>query len=103
MHYDFVATNQKWDDRIEIAYLAVIALKTYRSHVSQIAVISPGEPFHVKEAGKDWLINWCVVRAWLIQNAIVWRDEEVDHEATFPETVRFVHFVIDRINERAAD
>lgn len=181
MHDDFVSKNKKWDDRIEIAYLSVAALKTFRSQVSKIAIISPGEPFHVKEAGKDWLMNWWVVRqkglalfgppptmlidpiskveflqavqehaqAWaewinhmqerpaqayailtlcralytykngeqvskkqaalwaqaylrdwasLIQQALVWRqarrDEAVDHKATFPETVRFVHFVI---------
>lgn len=184
MHNDFVTKNREWDDRIEIAYVAVAALKTFKSHASQIAVISPGEPFHVKEAGKDWLINWWVVRgkgialfgpppatlidpiskeeflhavqeqardwgewinhirerkaqayailttcralyaykngeqvskkqaarwaqeylpqwASLIQRALAWRDawrdEEVDHGETLPETVRFVHFVIDRI------
>jgi hypothetical protein len=62
MHNDFVVKNQNWDDRIEIAYLSVTALETFRSQVSKIAVISPGEPFHTKEAGKDWLINWWVVR-----------------------------------------
>jgi len=62
MHNDFVAKNQQWDDRIEIAYLSIAALKTFRSQASKIAIISPGEPFHIKEAGKDWLINWWVVR-----------------------------------------
>ncbi len=27
-----------------------------------MAVISPGEPFHMKEAGRDWLMNWYIVR-----------------------------------------
>ena len=183
-HDDFVNKYPNWNDRIEIAYLSVAALRTFKSQVSKIAVISPGEPFHIKEAGRDWLINWWVVRecgvalfgpspttliepiskeeflevvqdhakqwgewinqmrnrpsqayailtlcralyayengeqvskkqaalwaqtcfpqwASLIQMALVWRaawrDEAVDHEATFPETVRFVHFVIDQI------
>lgn len=187
MHTDFVNHNPKWDNRVEIGYLPVAALKTYKSQVSKIAIISPGEPFHFKEAGKDWLINWWVVRekgvplfgpsptafiepiskeeflravqeqaqdwrdwvnhmhrrksqayailtmcralyayqnggqaskkqaarwaqeylpqwAPLIQKALLWRDEkqedEVDHEATFPETVRFVHFVIDQMASR---
>jgi len=186
MHDDFVSEHPQWDDRIEIAYVSVAALRTFKSHRSQIAVISPGEPFHIKEAGKDWLINWWVVRekgvaifgpppatlieliskeefvqavreqakewgewisclfkrkeqayailtmcralyacqngeqaskqkaaqwaqehlpqwASLIQKALVWReawrDDAVDHMATFPDTVRFVHFVIDRIGE----
>jgi len=62
MHHDFALSHREWDDRIEVAYLSIEALKTFRTQVSQIAVISPGEPFHFKEAGKDWLMNWYVVR-----------------------------------------
>jgi hypothetical protein len=181
MHHDFAAKHREWDDRIEVAYLSIAALKTFRTQVSKIAVISPGEPFHFKEAGKDWLMNWYVVcekgivlfgpsiheliepitkgellqavrehaQAWrewvqacarkaqayailtacralytlrngesvskkraaiwaaqelpewssLIQSALVWRatlhDENVDHNATLPETRRFVHTILD--------
>lgn len=28
---------------------------------------------------------------------VAWRDEDVDHEATFPETVRFVRLASDQI------
>jgi len=181
MHDDFVHKNKQWNGRIEVAYLSVAGLKTYRSQLSKIAIISPGEPFHIKEAGNDWLINWYTVRekgivlygsspkmlidpiskdeylhavqrfikAWceriqqihlrpsqayailtmcralytlkngemvskkqaalwaekelpewfsLIQQALFWREawrnEHVDHDATLPETLRFVHFVI---------
>jgi predicted nucleotidyltransferase len=184
MHSDFVGHHPKWIDRIEVAYLSVTALKTFRSRTSRIAVISPGEPFHFKDAGIDWLINWWVIReqgvplfgppptaliepitkseflqavhkqardwggrvdhmqprkaqayailtmcralyacekgeqaskpqaarwaaqhipqwASVIEKALVWRrekdDDDVDHAATLPETVSFVHFVIDRI------
>ena len=62
MHNDIAARNQQWQDRIEVAYISIAALKTYNSHPSPIAVISPGEPFHIKEAGKDWAINWYVIR-----------------------------------------
>lgn len=181
MHHDFADKNKEWDGRIEVAYLSVTALQTFKSHSSKIAIISPGEPFHIKEAGIDWLMNWYVVRekgvtlfgpspttliepiskeeyllavqeyvrllsgrinhlpmqrpsqaytiltmcralyaskhgelvskklaaTWakqelpewslLIQNALLWReawrDVEVDHEATFEETLRFVRFV----------
>ncbi len=186
MHDDFVAENRKWGDRIEIAYLSATALRTFKTQTSRIAVISPGEPFHFKEAGNDWLINWRVAREngvalfgpapttiiepiskqeflkavceqakdwgewvyqmrnrpaqayailtmcralyaykngeqvskkqaarwaqecypqWssLIQNALAWRaawrDEAAKHEATLPETVRFVHFAIEQIAE----
>ncbi|MSP13034.1 MAG: DUF4111 domain-containing protein [Chloroflexi bacterium] len=176
-----------WAGRLEIAYVSIYALKTFKSQISQIAIVSPGEPFHRKEAGIDWLINWYMIRekgatlfglasteliapiskaefmqavqaqtrewrewiyhyehqrkgqgyailtmcralhayrqgeqvskqraaAWaaqelpewsaLIQNALVWRgtpqaeDEKVDQDATFPETLRFVHFVIEQM------
>ncbi len=184
MHQDFVDQYKRWNDRIEIAYLSVAALQTFKSQPSKIAVISPGEPFHIKDAGKDWLINWYMVQekgrtlfgpgpntlidpiskaefihavqvqakdwgdwiyhahtrkgqayailtmcralyayrhgeqlskrqaaVWaqielpqwsaLIGNALLWRaaphDETVDHAATFPETLRFVQFIIDQI------
>jgi predicted nucleotidyltransferase len=181
MQQDFVDAHRRWDDRIEIAYLSAAALQTFKSHPSKIAIISPGEPFHIKDAGKDWLINWYIVqekgrtlfgpdpqtlidpiskpefiravqeqaREWgdwiyharrrkgqayailtmcralyayrngeqvskrkaalwaaqelpewstLINNALLWRaaqdDESVDHDAMFPETLRFVQFII---------
>lgn len=184
MHDDFAHKNIQWDGRIEVSYLSVIALKTYKSHSSKMAVISPGEALHTKDAGIDWLINWYTVRekgvplfgpppetlidpilkeeyihaviehakVWrewipyrlkhrpsqayailtmcralytlekgeiaskkqaaiwaeqalpewssLIQNALLWRkawrDKDVDHDATQPETLRFVNFVIDQ-------
>ena len=184
MHNDFATRYAYWAGRIEVLYLSVMGLRTFRTQRSQIAVISPGEPFHIKDAGNDWLINWYTVRekgvalygpsvetliapiskeeyiasvrnyveAWkeyideswarpsqayailtmcralyavtcgervskkraalwaekelpewaeLIQNALKWRenwrDQDVDHDATFAETKRFVYFMIDKI------
>jgi hypothetical protein len=62
MHGAFVAQHPAWTDRVEIAYVSQTALRTFRTQASPIGIISPGEPFHCKEAGKDWLINWWVVR-----------------------------------------
>jgi predicted nucleotidyltransferase len=62
MQTDFINKYKEWDDRIEIAYLSENALKTFKTQRSQIAIISPGEPFHVKDAGIDWLMNWYIVR-----------------------------------------
>lgn len=185
-HLDFISYHPRWKERIEIAYVSVAALHTFKTQSSPIAVISPGEPFHFKTAGIDWLINWYMVRekgvtlrgvvpqtiipeiskgefieavreqakGWshyiyemrrrpqqaygiltlcralytctfaeqvskkqaalwaaqalpewtsLIQNALVWREEyrneEIDHEATFAETVRFVEFMMGRMGE----
>lgn len=62
LHNDFVAEYSRWTDRLEIAYLSLKGLQAFRTERSPIAVISPGEPFNLKEAGYDWLINWYVVQ-----------------------------------------
>ena len=62
MHDAFARQYEEWDGRIEVAYLSVTGLQTFRSHSSQLGIISPGEPFHVVEAGSLWLVNWYVVR-----------------------------------------
>ncbi len=51
-----------WAGRIELAYIAQDALQTFKTQRSPIAVISPGEPFNIKDAGIDWLINWYIIR-----------------------------------------
>ena len=184
MQHAFVDTYTYWNGRIEIAYVSTATLQTFKSHTSQIAVISPGEPFHFKETDPGWLMNWYMVQeqgrtlfgpapttlidpisqqefiqtvkqhaarfgewiynsqarpsqayviltmcralytstygqqtskrkaaewaahelpewAALIDNALLWRsawrDDNVDSAATFPETLRFVQFMIARI------
>lgn len=62
MHGCFVEEHPAWEDRIEVAYVSVKALRKFKTEKSDIAVVSPGEPFHLKEAGKDWLMNWYMVR-----------------------------------------
>jgi predicted nucleotidyltransferase len=62
MQEDFVAARPKWQDRLEIAYLSLHALKTFKTEAHPIAIISPGEPFNIKNGGRDWLVNWYVVR-----------------------------------------
>ena len=61
-HHALVAAHPTWDDRIEIAYLTAHALRTFRRQRSPLAIISPGEPFHLIDAGDDWLMNWYLVR-----------------------------------------
>ncbi|HEX8734892.1 MAG TPA: aminoglycoside adenylyltransferase domain-containing protein [Pyrinomonadaceae bacterium] len=62
MHHELVSENPFWRNRIEIQYASLAALKTFKTEKSQIANISPGEPFHFIEAGSDWLLNWYFVR-----------------------------------------
>ena len=51
-----------WDDRLELAYIASAALRSFRHQSSAIGIISPGEPFHLLRAGDDWLISWYALR-----------------------------------------
>ncbi|MGH3148699.1 MAG: aminoglycoside adenylyltransferase domain-containing protein [Rubrobacter sp.] len=57
-----IEDHPAWDDRIEVAYVSAAALRKFKTETSEIAVVSPGEPFHFKEAGRDWLMNWYMVR-----------------------------------------
>lgn len=61
MHAGVVEAHPRWDDRIEVVYVAADNLQQ-RPPAHPLAKIAPGEPFHVFEArGSDWLINWYVL------------------------------------------
>lgn len=62
LHQQVILSYPEWDDRLELAYVSLEALKTFRSKQSRIAIISPGEPFHQLDAGYDWLISWYMLR-----------------------------------------
>jgi hypothetical protein len=184
MHDTIAHRYPQWNDRIEVQYFSLLGLKTFRTQSSPMLNISPGEPFHRIEAGKEWLINWYFVQDYgvtlfgpppqtlidpiskaefiqaardnvepwrdyvgqtqdspghqayiiltlcralythkhgtqvskkqaalwtekqfpqwsaLIQNAFLWRGDSQHSETveTFPETVAFIHFMMDRID-----
>jgi predicted nucleotidyltransferase len=62
MHADLARANPAWEDRIEVIYVSTHGLARCRTHPTTIAVISPGEPFHLVEAGRDWILNWYPAR-----------------------------------------
>ncbi|MBK8050629.1 MAG: DUF4111 domain-containing protein [Anaerolineales bacterium] len=62
LHAQLAAAYPLWDDHIEVAYVSTTALKTFRTEASQFANISPGEPFHVLDVSRHWLLNWYVVQ-----------------------------------------
>ena len=62
LHQSIVERRPEWHDRLELAYNSATALRTFRSQSSAIGIISPGEPFHLIEAGSDWLISWYALR-----------------------------------------
>jgi Nucleotidyltransferase domain. len=63
MHRDFIGRHPAWDDRIEVVYIGQAALWSFRTSPGPLAVISPGEPFHLRdERVVAWLQNWYLVR-----------------------------------------
>lgn len=59
LHADFVARYPEWSDRVEVGYVSAAVLSTFGdAPAGRIAVVSPGEPLNVKDAGADWVLNW---------------------------------------------
>jgi len=61
-HDELALQYPYWAGRIELVYISLAALDSFKEKRSPIAVISPGEPFNIKDAGLDWLINWYTIR-----------------------------------------
>ena len=63
VHRDVVSREPEWDDRLEIVYVGRAALQAFRTTEGPLAVISPGEPFHLRsDRLTDWVQNWYLVR-----------------------------------------
>lgn len=62
MHKGFVKKHPKWNDEIEVCYISTGALKSVRSQTSTLVNISPGEPIHRIEPGKEWVMKWYLTR-----------------------------------------
>ena len=63
MHAAFVVKRPEWNDRIEVVYLSRSTLAEYQSSTGRLAVISPGEPFHVRpDRARSWVQNWYLLR-----------------------------------------
>jgi hypothetical protein len=46
-------------ERIEVGYVGRATLLSFGAEPrGRIAVISPGEPLNLKDAGQDWVLNW---------------------------------------------
>lgn len=59
---DIVGRNPAWNDRLEIVYIGWTTLQSFRISGGSLAVISPGEPFHIVGDVAEWLQNWYLVR-----------------------------------------
>ena len=62
MHDAIAREHPPWENRIEVQYYSLQGLNTFRDKRTPIAKISPGEPFNLSDAGRDWLMNWYMVR-----------------------------------------
>lgn len=63
MHAALARTEPEWDDRIEVDYVSAEGLARCRTHSTTIVRISPGEPLHMIEAGRDFILDWYPARA----------------------------------------
>jgi len=62
MHANLIRTRPNLDNRIEVLYTSAQHLNANGADYN-VAAISPGEPFHVKEIHHDqWTINWLILR-----------------------------------------
>ncbi len=62
LHANVIKGRPEWQDRLELAYISQRGLRRFRSETSTIGIISPGELFHMIQAGSDWLISWYALR-----------------------------------------
>jgi predicted nucleotidyltransferase len=62
MHSTFVHEHPARNDRLDIVYISEAALRDFGSRPCNIAIISPGEPFHAIKADPGWLMNWYAVQ-----------------------------------------
>lgn len=63
MHDRFSEYHPEWRDRIEVVYVGRVTLESFRTSQGSLAVISPGEPFHVRDDRvANWLQNLFLIR-----------------------------------------
>jgi Aminoglycoside adenylyltransferase, C-terminal domain/Nucleotidyltransferase domain len=59
LHADFAAAHPEWRERVEVGYVDRGVLQTFAAEpAGTIAVISPGEPLHITEPQRGWVLNW---------------------------------------------
>lgn len=64
MHEELAARHPAWDDRVEVQYMCLDGLATFREKATQMANISPGDPLHFVMADNAWLLNWYFARVY---------------------------------------
>ena len=62
MHESLARQHPEWAGRIEVVYVAEARLQRLPEVIPRMAVISPGEPFHLVTAGPEWTLTWYPAR-----------------------------------------
>jgi hypothetical protein len=62
MHDALARRHPVWDGRIDVVYVTASHLRHCQSTAAPLAVISPGEPFHVVSGGLEWILTWYPAR-----------------------------------------
>jgi Aminoglycoside adenylyltransferase, C-terminal domain/Nucleotidyltransferase domain len=62
VHEELARAEPEWQDRVEVDYVSARGLAHCRTHATTIVRISPGEPLHMIEAGRDFLLDWYPAR-----------------------------------------
>jgi hypothetical protein len=62
VHHDLVRRYPSWSNRLDVVYIGRAGLVGFRDGVGSFAVISPGEPFHLRTDAADWLQSWYLLR-----------------------------------------
>jgi predicted nucleotidyltransferase len=58
VHDELDQALPEWRGRIEVAYVGLPSLRSFRTTPHVIARISPGEPLNLRTADSRWLIDW---------------------------------------------
>lgn len=61
LHARIVERHPEWDDRLELVYVGRETLAHFREG-GTVGVISPGEPFHIRDGIELWLENFYLIR-----------------------------------------
>lgn len=62
VHAAILTDSPKWRNRLELAYVGVDSLASFRDTEHLILRTSPGEPLNLRTADHEWLIDWFQVR-----------------------------------------
>jgi predicted nucleotidyltransferase len=58
VHVELDRALPEWRGRIEVTYIGLPSLQSFRTMPHVIARISPGEPLNLRTADSRWLIDW---------------------------------------------